>query len=153
MQKFRKNGTTDLHVLHERILFDVTRNCFKIKTLNLDQIRTFLWKIDYVPFENLWMSNFMQEIRKSETTGLQILHERRLFDVTKNASKLKCLISTKQKFFKRKLIMSLLSIYQCLTSCKKAEKTQTTGLQVLHERRLFDLTKNASKLKRLIWTI
>ena len=38
----------------------------------------------------------MQEIRKNETTGLQVLHERRLFDVTaKNASKLKRLIWTK----------------------------------------------------------
>ena len=51
-------------------------------------------KNDYVTFEHLWMSNFMQEIRKNESTGLQVLHECRLFDVTKNASKLKHLIST-----------------------------------------------------------
>ena len=41
----------------------------------------------------------MQEIRKNESTGLQVLHERRLFDVTKNDSKLKRLISSEQKFF------------------------------------------------------
>ena len=41
------------------------------------------------------MSNFMLEIRKNEQTSLQKLHERRLFEVTKNALKLKHLIWTK----------------------------------------------------------
>ena len=93
----------------------------------------------------------MQKIRKNKRTGLQVLHERRLFDVTKNASKLKRLIWPNKNFLK-KLIMSLLSIYECLTSCKNSEKTEWTGLHVLHESRLFDVTKNASKLKCLIWT-
>ena len=43
------------------------------------------------------MSNFMQIFRKNGTTGLHVLHERILFDVTKKASKLKHLIWTKYK--------------------------------------------------------
>ena len=99
------------------------KKCFKIKMLNLDKIRTVLRKIGHITFEHLWMSNFMQEIRKNESTGLQVLHECRLFDVTKNASKLKRLISIWIKNCLKKLIMSLLSIYECLTSCKNSEKT------------------------------
>ena len=49
------------------------------------------------------MSNFMQEIRKNESTGLQVLHERRLFDVTKNASKLKQLNLDQNKNFLKKI--------------------------------------------------
>ena len=70
------------------------KKSFKSETLNLNQIKI-SEKIDYVTFEHLWMSDFMQEIRKKETTGLLVLHEHTLFDVTKNASKLKRLIWTK----------------------------------------------------------
>ena len=41
MQKIRKNETTSLQVLHERRLFDVTKNASKLKQPNLDQIRIF----------------------------------------------------------------------------------------------------------------
>ena len=93
MQKFRKNETTGLHTLDERRLFDLIKNASKWKHLFWIK-KEVSKKIDYINFEHLWMSNFMQEIRKNVTTGLQVLHEHRLFDVTKNASKLKCLIWT-----------------------------------------------------------
>ena len=127
MQEIRKKESewTGLQVPHERRLFDDNKKYFKIKMLNLDQISIFWKKIDYVTVKHLWMSNFMQEIRKSESIGLQVRNERRLFDVTKSASKLKCLLLSiyEWNFSEQKLIMTFLSIYECLTSGKKLEKT------------------------------
>ena len=99
------------------------RKCFKIKIPNLNQIRLFSKKIDYVNFEYLWMSNFMQKIRKNEWTVHQVLHEHRFFWRNAKCFNIKIPHLNHARLFSKKLIMSILSIYECLTLCKKSEKT------------------------------
>ena len=129
MQKIRKNEWIESSGTAWTQIFWRNVKCFKIKIPNLNQIRLFLKKIDYVNFEYLWMSNFMQKIRKNEWTILQVLHERRFFDGNVKCFKIKIPNLNQIRLFSKKLIMSILSIYECLTSCKKSEKTNERFLR------------------------
>ena len=73
-KKSEKTNERFTQVLHVNADFWCNAKCFNIKIPHLSQTKTFLKKIDYANFEYLWMSNFMQKIRKSKWTVLQVLH-------------------------------------------------------------------------------
>ena len=85
-KKLEKTKWTGFYVLHDRQFFWRNAKCFIIKILNLDKKRLLSKKPDYVPFEHLWMSNFMQKIRRNEWTGLHVLNDSRFSDVIQNAT-------------------------------------------------------------------
>ena len=82
MQKITKNEWTVLQVLCQHRFVDVNINLSQLKCLKFGPNKNFLKNFQYVTFEHLWMSSFMQKIKKSEQAGLQVLAERRFVDLT-----------------------------------------------------------------------
>ena len=130
MQKIRKNEWTVPQVLHVRRFFDVMQNASTLKSLT--------WtKLDFS--QKNWLCQFrvfMKYLAKNQkkrlngslgTAWTQIFWH--------NIKCLQIKIPNLIKIFSKKLIMSISSIYEFLTSCKKSEKTNRTALQ----RRFFDV--------------
>ena len=100
--------------------------CFKIKIPNLNQIRLFSKKLI---MSILSIYECLTSCKKSEKTNERFFRYCMNADFWRNVKcfKIKIPNLNQIRIFSKKLIMSILSIYECLTSCKKSEKTKWTS--------------------------